>query len=100
MSGNGDDVVEAERTRLDHLFHELREEGGDVALVQGEQHLFLAREVEVDRALGEPGGSGDLGHVRHPLGMLEQHLLGGIEDRLAADFLLLGADRAMLFQHA
>jgi hypothetical protein len=96
LAGDREYVVEPDRPRLDDPAHEVGEEMRDLALVQREQHLFLAREVEVDGALGEPGGGGDLGDRRHALGMLHEEPLGGVEDGLAPLFLLVAADGTQL----
>jgi len=60
-----------------------------VALVELEQHVFLGGEVEVHRALGEARLVGDLGHVGHPVGLLEVELLDRVEQLLLALFLVL-----------
>jgi hypothetical protein len=81
------------------LLHQGAEEEGHVALVERQQHLFLAREVEVHRALGEAGGGGDFRDARHAPGVAQEEPLGGVEDLVAARLLVLGAD-GTLFQHS
>ena len=68
------------------------EEVRDVALVQREQQLFLAREIEVDGALGEARLVGDFGDVRDALRRAAQQPLGGIEDRVLPLLLVFGRD--------
>jgi hypothetical protein len=67
--------------------------------VQREEHLLLAGEVEVDRALGEPRGLRDLGHARHAVGVLEEKGLGGVEEGVAPLLLVALGDGALLDGH-
>jgi hypothetical protein len=87
-----EDIVEVERAGLAQLLAELGEEALHVQLMQGKEHLLLAREVQVDRALGHTRPVGDLGHARHAVGVLEVKGLDRIEDLLAALGLVLGGD--------
>jgi hypothetical protein len=63
-----------------------------MALVEREQHLFLAREVEIDRALGHARLVRDFRHARHAVRVLEVQGLHRVEDVLAALGLVLGGD--------
>ena len=66
------------------------EETVDPPLVHREQELFLAREIQVDRALGEPRLVGDLGDARDALGRACKDPLCGVENRVAALAFVLG----------
>ena len=82
-------------SRVDHA----AEEAVDVALVDGEQELFLAREVEIDGALGEAGFVGDLGDVGDPVGRAQQQPRSGIENRVMPFLLVFGLDGALADDH-
>ncbi len=64
-----------------------------------EQQFLLAREVEVDGALGEPRLVGHLGDAGDAIGRAHQQPLGRIEDRVVALLLVFGLDRALAEGH-
>jgi hypothetical protein len=94
-----EDGVEVDGPAALQQRHEALEVVLRLALVDREQHLLLAREVEVDRALGEAGGVGHLRDARHAVGPLDELGLGRVEDRAAARFLVLVADGPLLDRH-
>jgi hypothetical protein len=75
------------------------EETVHVALVQREQQLFLAREVEVDGALGEPGRVGHVGDTRHAVGRPRQQGQRRVEQRVVSLLLVFGVNRALPDHH-
>ena len=106
VSGAADDVLAGDREdrveidgRTVEEGDELLEERRRVALVEGEEHLLLAREVEVDRAFGDAGGLRHLGNARHAVGLLEVKGFGRIEDGVASLRLVLHRHRALLDDH-
>ena len=52
-------------------------------LEDGDEDVVLAAEVQVDRAGGDAGGSGDVRHLRVEVAALGEHVDGGPQDRLA-----------------
>jgi hypothetical protein len=92
-------VLDADRRALlDHRDHRA-EEAVDRALVNGEQQLLLAGEIEVDGALGESRLVGHLGHAGDPLRPTREQALGRVEDRRVPLLLVLGLHRALPDRH-
>ena len=75
------------------------EELVDATFVHGEQELVLAREIEVDGALGEPGLVGDLRDVGDTLRRAREQPLGGVENRVVALLLVFRVDSALPDHH-
>jgi hypothetical protein len=74
------------RARSHRALHRLGQELIDPLhprLEQGDQQIVLVLEVEVDRAVGDPGGLGDVGHLGGVEAALREHALGGLEDPVA-----------------
>ncbi len=88
LEAAADDGVETIEPRAalvgHHLGRPVEEQLGDVGLHPGEEAL-LGREVEVDRALGDAGRRGDLLHRHALVAVLDDELLGGVEDLAQAD---------------
>ena len=78
---------------------DLAKETIDTALVDREQQFFLAREIQVDRALGEPGLVGDLGDVRNAFGRTREQPLRRVEDGVVPFLLSFGLDGALSNHH-
>ena len=70
--GDLQQVVDGDRGRALEEPDQRAEVAVDVALVQREQQLVLAREIEVDGALGEARLVRDLGDIRDALGRARQ----------------------------
>jgi hypothetical protein len=70
-----------------------------VALEQLDQHLFLAREIEVERAFRDARGFGELVHAGERLRAAAEQALGGVEDLAPALELVFGAHCACLGSH-
>jgi len=66
------------------ILSELGEKALHMALVEREEHLFLAREVEVHRALGHARLVGDFRDARHAVRVLQVQGLYRVQDFLAA----------------
>ena len=75
------------------------EESVDVALVHGEQELLLAREVQVDGALGESGLVGHLGDVGDAFGRAFEQALGRVENRVMTLLLVFGLNGPLPDDH-
>ena len=71
----------------------------DIALVQREEQLFLAREVQINRAFGESCLIGELGHVGAALGRAQQQPLGGVENSVVTLLLVLCLNSALANYH-
>jgi len=71
----------------------------DVAFVKSEEQLFLAREIQVDRALGEAGLVGNLGHVRDAIGRAQEQPLRRIQDRVVTLVLVAEVDGTLSNYH-
>ena len=75
---------------------QLIEPGVELVRVDGEEHLFLGAEVEIQRALGEAHLVGGVSHAQGIVGRDGEALLRHLEDVGAAGFLLGVGDGAVL----
>ncbi len=66
--GDCEQIVDRDRRFTLEQRVEGPEERVETALVEREQQFLLAREVEIDGALAEPGLGGDLGNARDAIG--------------------------------
>jgi hypothetical protein len=75
------------------------EKAVDVALVHGEQELLLAREVEVDRSLGETRLVGDVRHVGDAVGRAREEARRRVENGVVPLLLVFGLDGPLANDH-
>src|SRR5450432_542437 len=95
-----EDVFDGHRRALVEQCDERPEKAVDVAFVQGEEELFLAWEIKIDRALGKSGRPGHLGHARDAAGGAQQEPLRPVQDRVVTLVLLATMDGALQDYHA
>ena len=91
-SRNRRDLLDADRFVPRKQRDQRAEEVVDVAFVEREQELVLAREVEIHRALGKTGLVGDFGHVRDAHRRTHEKAFGCVEDRVVPLVLVFGMD--------
>src|SRR5262249_37819083 len=68
---------------------------GEEVLDHGLEQFFLAREVEVQRALGDAGGARHLLAARRGEALLDEQREGGLEKLGGAGFLAAAPERTM-----
>ena len=88
LAHDGKHVIEGNRLLFVQEVQQSDKKALTVAVVDGEQKLFLAGEVKIDGALGNAGLGGHFVNAGNPLRVGQEEPLGRIKDVVPAFFLV------------